>query len=85
MTDEVRERNDSAWLLTPNGAAPEHRLRDDMRRFDDAESVDLVIVGCGAGGSTWATGRWPGRLRGSRTQWPRARSSTWSGRTAPTR
>ena len=52
MSTDVRERNDSAWLLTPNGAAPEHRLRDDMRRFDDADIVDLVIVGCGAGGST---------------------------------
>ncbi|MEO7017913.1 MAG: GMC family oxidoreductase [Leifsonia sp.] len=52
MVDEVRERNESAWLLTPNGAAPEHRLRDDMRRFEDTDIVDLVIVGCGAGGST---------------------------------
>ncbi|MGO4298730.1 GMC family oxidoreductase [Leifsonia sp. RAF41] len=52
MSTDVRKRNDSAWLLTPNGAAPEHRLRDDMRRFDDADIVDLVIVGCGAGGST---------------------------------
>ncbi|QIZ97823.1 MULTISPECIES: GMC family oxidoreductase [unclassified Leifsonia] len=52
MPDKVRERNESAWLLTPNGAAPEHRLRDDMRRFDDNDDVDLVIVGCGAGGST---------------------------------
>lgn len=52
MSTDVRERNDSAWLLTPNGAAPEHRLRDDMRRFGDADIVDLVIVGCGAGGST---------------------------------
>src|SRR5665213_4395904 len=52
MADEVRERNESAWLLTPNGAAPEHRLREDMRRFEDEDTVDLVIIGCGAGGST---------------------------------
>ena len=48
----VRERNESAWLLTPDGSELEHGLRDDMRRFDDTDAVDLVIVGCGAGGST---------------------------------
>ena len=29
-----------------------HRLRADMRRFADDDEVDIVIVGCGAGGST---------------------------------
>ncbi|WP_345763164.1 GMC family oxidoreductase [Diaminobutyricibacter sp. McL0608] len=49
MPGDVRERNESAWLLTPRGALP-----DDlgMRHFDDTDVVDLVIVGCGAGGST---------------------------------
>ncbi|GMA94548.1 hypothetical protein GCM10025881_13720 [Pseudolysinimonas kribbensis] len=47
----VRERNDSAWLLDERGALP-HGLRRDMRRFDDADEVDIAIVGAGAGGST---------------------------------
>lgn len=47
---DVRRRNDSAWLLTPRGAL-DHRLRDDMHRFDDTDEVDLVVVGAGAGGS----------------------------------
>ncbi|HEY1529985.1 MAG TPA: GMC family oxidoreductase [Galbitalea sp.] len=50
MTD-LRERNDSAWLLSPRGALRvEHR--ESMRRFADTDEVDAVIVGCGAGGST---------------------------------
>ncbi len=49
--NSVRDRNESAWLL-PAGPGINHRLRDDMRRFDDEEEVDVVIVGCGAGGST---------------------------------
>ncbi|WP_028266926.1 GMC family oxidoreductase [Arthrobacter sp. MA-N2] len=47
----VRNRNESAWLL-PSGPGSNHRLRDDMRTFDDREEVDIVIVGCGAGGAT---------------------------------
>jgi choline dehydrogenase-like flavoprotein len=47
----VRERNDSAWLLTPDGSKAEPRLTEQMRRFDDADEVDIAIVGCGAGGS----------------------------------
>ena len=47
----VRSRNESAWLL-PAGPGSNHRLRDDMRVFDDRDEVDIVIVGCGAGGST---------------------------------
>jgi len=50
--DPVRERNESAWLLTPDGSHTEPRLREEMRHFDDDDEVDLVIVGCGAGGST---------------------------------
>lgn len=46
----VRERNESAWLLPP-GPGLNHQLRTDMRTFDDDE-VDVVIIGCGAGGST---------------------------------
>ncbi|GGM89044.1 glucose dehydrogenase [Terrabacter tumescens] len=48
---ELRARNDSAWLLPTDGSRTNHRLRDDMRRFDDADEVDLVVVGAGAGGS----------------------------------
>jgi choline dehydrogenase-like flavoprotein len=46
----VRARNESAWLLPPSGFPADHRLRRDMRRFDDADEVDMVVVGCGAGG-----------------------------------
>jgi choline dehydrogenase-like flavoprotein len=48
----VSTRNESAWLLTDSGSEMLPRLRDDMRRFDDDDELDLVIVGCGAGGST---------------------------------
>ncbi len=47
----VRERNASAWLLPNDGTRTPHQLRADMRRFDDTDEVDLVIVGCGAGGA----------------------------------
>ena len=43
--------NDSAFLLHPHRrAVPQER----MARYDDAYSVDLVIVGAGAGGGTLA-------------------------------
>ena len=48
----VRTRNESAWLLPNDGTRTNHRLRQDMRRFADHDEVDMVIVGCGAGGST---------------------------------
>jgi choline dehydrogenase-like flavoprotein len=48
----VRARNESAWLLPNDGTRTNHRLRSDMRRFADSDEVDLVVVGCGAGGST---------------------------------
>ncbi|MEO5745490.1 MAG: GMC family oxidoreductase, partial [Terracoccus sp.] len=48
----VRDRNESAWLLPADGKRVNHQLRHDMRRFDDTDEVDLVVVGCGAGGST---------------------------------
>ena len=47
----VRDRNASAWLLTPDGSREEPRLRERMRRFADTDEVDIAIVGCGAGGS----------------------------------
>ncbi|WP_349897628.1 GMC family oxidoreductase [Parafrigoribacterium soli] len=49
---DVRERNESAWLMTADGARIEPRLRQNMRHYRDDDEVDLVIVGCGAGGST---------------------------------
>ncbi|HZQ77750.1 MAG TPA: GMC family oxidoreductase [Acidimicrobiia bacterium] len=49
-TDGVRARNESAWLLPNDGRRSDHRLRRDMRRFADDDEVDMVIVGCGAGG-----------------------------------
>ncbi|WP_342372023.1 GMC family oxidoreductase [Propioniciclava soli] len=45
----TRARNESAWLLTPRGGL-DYRLRHDMRRFEDSDEVDLVVIGCGAGG-----------------------------------
>jgi choline dehydrogenase-like flavoprotein len=46
----VRDRNESAWLLPNDGTRTNHALRHDMRRFDPDDEVDLVVVGCGAGG-----------------------------------
>jgi choline dehydrogenase-like flavoprotein len=46
----VRDRNASAWLLPLDGKRVNADLRQRMRRFDDTEELDLVIVGCGAGG-----------------------------------
>ena len=48
----IRARNESAWLLPAGDDRTNHRLRADMRRFDDNDEVDMVIVGCGAGGAT---------------------------------
>ena len=48
--DQVRRRNASAWLLPNDGTRTNHKLRADMRRFDDGDEVDVAIVGCGAGG-----------------------------------
>lgn len=47
----VRDRNASAWLLPPVPGT-NHAMRTDMARFRDEDEVDIVIVGCGAGGST---------------------------------
>ena len=46
----VRDRNASAWLLPLDGSRVNADLRQQMRQFADTEEVDLVIVGCGAGG-----------------------------------
>ena len=54
VTPGVRERNESAWLLPNDGSRTNHRLRADMRRYADTDEIDLVIVGCGAGGSVLA-------------------------------
>ena len=51
MSSHVRDRNESAWLLPNDGTRANHRLRRDMRRYADTDEIDLVIVGCGAGGS----------------------------------
>ena len=48
--NRVRARNASAWLLPKGDARVNHQLRADMRRFDDTDEVDMVVVGCGAGG-----------------------------------
>ena len=50
----VRDRNESAWLLPNDGSRTNHGLRRDMRQFADADEIDMVIVGCGAGGSVLA-------------------------------
>ncbi|MDQ0028653.1 GMC family oxidoreductase [Arthrobacter bambusae] len=49
--NRVRQRNESAWLLPP-GPGSNNDLRKHMRRFEDQDEVDIVVVGCGAGGST---------------------------------
>jgi choline dehydrogenase-like flavoprotein len=49
-TNAVRDRNASAWLLPNDGTRTNHGLRTRMRRFADDDEVDMVIVGCGAGG-----------------------------------
>jgi len=54
MSNNVRDRNESAWLLPNDGTRTNHQLRTDMRRFADTDEIDLVIVGCGAGGSVMA-------------------------------
>ena len=41
----VRARNESAWLLPNDGTRTNHKLRQDMRRFADADEVDLLVVG----------------------------------------
>ena len=46
----VRRRNESAWLLPNDGSRTNIALRDEMRRFDADDEVDLVVIGCGAGG-----------------------------------
>ena len=48
----VRRRNESAWLLPAGQDRTDHQLRAGMRRFDDDDELDMVIVGCGAGGAT---------------------------------
>ena len=47
----IRRRNESAWLLPDDGNRADHGLRADMRRYDEDDEVDLVVVGAGAGGS----------------------------------
>ncbi|MGH9125585.1 MAG: GMC family oxidoreductase [Acidimicrobiales bacterium] len=37
-------------MLPNDGTRTNHRLRRDMRRFEDDDEVDLAVVGCGAGG-----------------------------------
>jgi choline dehydrogenase-like flavoprotein len=49
---DVRRRNESAWLLPAGDDRTNHRLREDMARFEDDDELDMVIVGCGAGGGT---------------------------------
>ncbi len=44
--------NDSRWLVDPRRRAIPGRER--MARYDDADEVDLVVVGAGAGGATLA-------------------------------
>ena len=52
--DAVRSRNESAWLIPQGQERVNHGLRADMRRFEDSDELDAVIVGCGAGGGTMA-------------------------------
>ncbi|WP_372351682.1 GMC family oxidoreductase [Streptomyces sp. KL116D] len=47
---DVKARNASAWLLPNDDARFDRHLVDRMRTFDDSDEVDLVVIGCGAGG-----------------------------------
>jgi choline dehydrogenase-like flavoprotein len=49
-TAGVRARNASAWLLPTGDKRTNHGLRANMRRYRDTDEVDVVVVGCGAGG-----------------------------------
>jgi choline dehydrogenase-like flavoprotein len=49
---QLRERNESAWLIPTGQERTNWSLRDQMRRYDENEEVDVVVVGCGAGGGT---------------------------------
>jgi choline dehydrogenase-like flavoprotein len=55
-TDNVRARNESAWLLPDpiTQIRTPWSLRERMRRFRNDEEVDALIVGCGAGGGVLA-------------------------------
>ena len=54
MSQSVRDRNESAWLLPRDGTRTNHGLRRDMRGYDERDEVDIAIVGCGAGGGVLA-------------------------------
>ena len=49
---DIRARNESAWLLPNGDERTNHQLRADMRRYGERDEVDVVVVGCGAGGAT---------------------------------
>jgi choline dehydrogenase-like flavoprotein len=49
---ELRERNESAWLVPTGQRRTNWALREQMRRYDHDDEVDVVVVGCGAGGGT---------------------------------
>jgi choline dehydrogenase-like flavoprotein len=53
-TAALRARNESAWLVPHGDVHVDHGLRRDMRRYDERDEVDIVIVGCGAGGGVLA-------------------------------
>ncbi|MEU8547551.1 GMC family oxidoreductase [Streptomyces roseoverticillatus] len=51
-TGRLRERNASPWLLPRGDRRFDSALVDGMRRYEDDDEVDLVVIGCGAGGAT---------------------------------
>lgn len=48
----LRRRNESAWLIPTGQERTNWELRHNMRCYDLADEVDVVVVGCGAGGLT---------------------------------
>lgn len=48
----LRARNESAWLIPTGQQRTNTTLREQMRRYEPSEEVDVVVVGCGAGGLT---------------------------------
>ncbi|HVM64067.1 MAG TPA: GMC family oxidoreductase, partial [Acidimicrobiales bacterium] len=53
-TATLRARNASPWLVPHGDTHVDHRLRQDMRHYDENDEVDIAIVGCGAGGGVLA-------------------------------
>jgi hypothetical protein len=50
--NNVRARNASAWLVPKDGTRTNHRLIDEMRRYDLEEEWTLSLSGAGPAGAS---------------------------------